>query len=128
MARTGRELAIVHGAQLARQCLLGDRDAELLPEPRDQIDQAPAHHAVDGRKGTLVNDGLQSLSVLIVEPRRSPWRSAGQKALRSLGVEAQHPIAHDLQRHTANLSRFGPGGPVRDRGQSQKAAGLIGIP
>jgi hypothetical protein len=128
MARTGRELAIVHGPQLAAQRLLGDGEAELLPEPLDQIDQAPAHHAVDGRNGTLIDDGLQSLSLLIVEPRRGPWRSAGQEALRSPSVEAQHPIPHDLQRHAANLSRFGAGGPIIDRRQSQKAPGLIGIP
>jgi hypothetical protein len=128
MARTGRELAIAQSPQLARQRLLGDRDPEFLPEPLDQIDETPAHHAVDGRNGPLLDDDLQGLSVLIVEPRRSPWRSAGQKALGSMRVEAQHPIAHDLQRHAADLSRFGAGGPIRDRRQSQKAAGLIGIP
>src|SRR3954463_7886945 len=58
----------------------------------------------------------------------APWCPAGPKALRSPGVEAQHPIAHDLQRHAADLSRLGPGGPIIDRRQSQKAAGLIGIP
>src|SRR4051794_1868067 len=42
--------------------------------------------------------------------------------------KAQHPIAHDLQRHAADLSRFGPGGLIIDRRQSQKAASLIGIP
>jgi hypothetical protein len=128
MARTGRELAIVHGPQLAAQRLFGDGEAELLPEPLDQIDQAPAHHAVDGRDGTLVNDGLQGLSVLIVEPRRGPWRSAGQEPLGSVGVKAQHPIPHDLQRHAADLSRFGAGDPIIDRRQSHKAASLIGIP
>src|SRR5215218_9988080 len=128
MAWAGRQLAIVHGPQLAAQGLLGDRDPEFLPEPLDQIDETPAHHAVDGRKGPLLDDDLQGLSVLIVEPRRSPWRSAGQKALGSMRVEAQHPIAHDLQRHAADLSRFGAGGPIIDRRQSQKAAGLIGIP
>jgi hypothetical protein len=128
MARAGRELAIVHGPQLAAQRLLGDRDAELLPEPLDEIDQAPAHHAVDGRNGTLFDNRRQGLSVLIGEPRRGARRSAGEEAFRSPGVEAQHPIAHDLQRHTANLSRFSAGGPIIDRRQGQKAPGLIGIP
>src|SRR3954467_11294062 len=54
MARPGRELGIVHGPQLTRQRLLGDRDAELLPDPCDQIDQPPAHHAVDRRNGPLL--------------------------------------------------------------------------
>src|SRR3954447_2421762 len=55
-------------------------------------------------------------------------RGGAPGALRSPSVEAQHPIAHDLQRHAADLSRLGPGGPIIDRRQSQKAAGLIGIP
>jgi hypothetical protein len=83
---------------------------------------------VDRRNGTLIDDGLQGLSVLIGEPRRGSWRPARQKALRSPRVEAQHPIAHDLQRHAADLSRFGAQGPIIDRRQSQKAASLIGIP
>jgi hypothetical protein len=128
MARAGRELAIVQGPQLAAQRLLGDGEAELLPQPLDQIDQTPAHHAVDGRNGPLLDDDLQGLSVLIGEPRRSPWRAAGPEALRSPRVEAQHPIAHDLQRHTANLRCLGAGGSIIDRRQSQKAPGLIGIP
>ena len=49
-------------------------------------------------------------------------------ALRSFGVEAQHPIAHDLQRYAADLSRFGAEEPIIDRRQSQKTPGLIGIP
>jgi hypothetical protein len=128
MARTGRKLAIVHGPQLAAQRLFGDGEAELLPEPLDEVDQPPAHHAVEGRNGPLLDDGLQSLSVLAVEPRRSTRRAAGPEPLGSLGVEAQHPIAHDLQRHAANLSRLGAGRAIIDRRQSQKAPGLIGIP
>ena len=127
MAWAGRELAIAQGPQLARQRLLGDREAELLPEPLHQIDQAPAHHALDGRDRTLLHDGLQGLSVLVIEPRRGAWRSSGQEALGSSGVEAQHPVAHDLQGHAADLGRLGAGGSIIDRGHSQKASGLIGI-
>jgi hypothetical protein len=76
----------------------------------------------------LLDDGLQGLPVLLVEPRRGARRSAGEEALRSPGVEAQHPIAHDLQRHTADLSRLGARGPIVDRRQRQKTPGLIGIP
>src|SRR4051794_14816714 len=128
MARAGRELAVVHGPQLPAQRLLGDGEAELLPEPLDQIDQAPAHHAVDGRDRARIDPGHQGRAMRIGEPRRGPGRSAGPEALRSPRVEAQHPIAHDLQRHAADLSRLGPGGPIIDRRQSQKAPGLIGIP
>ena len=128
MARAGRELAVVHGPQLPAQRLLGDGEAELLPEPLDQIDQAPAYHAVDGRDRARIDPGHQGRAMRIGEPRRGPWCPAGPEALKTPSVEAQHPIPHDLQRHAADLSRFGPGGPIIDRRQSQKAPGLIGIP
>ena len=82
---------------------------------------------MDGRDGALIDDGLQGLSLLVVEPSRRARRSAGQEALGSSGVEAQHPVAHDLQRHAADLGRLGAGGSLRDRGQSQQTPGLIGI-
>src|SRR5205085_11301077 len=67
MARAGRELAIVQSPQLARQCLLGDRDAELLPDPGDEVDQPPAHHAVDRRDRARVDPGHQSRALPIGE-------------------------------------------------------------
>jgi hypothetical protein len=82
---------------------------------------------VDGRDRTLLDDGLQSLSMLAMEPRRGTGRSAGQEALGSSGVEAQHPVPHNLERHAANLGRLGAGGSIVDRGQSQQTPGLIGI-
>jgi len=39
VAWAGRELAVAHGPQLAAQGLLGHGDAELLPDPLDEIDQ-----------------------------------------------------------------------------------------
>ena len=127
VARASGQLAIAHGPQLARQRLFGDRDPKLLPDPLDQIDQAPAHHTVDGWDRTLIDHGLQGLSLLAVEPRRSTRRPAGEETLGSFGVEAQDPVAHDLQRHAADLGRLGAGGAIMYRGQSQQASGLIGI-
>src|SRR5262245_23251233 len=49
VARSGREFAVAHGAQLPAERLLGDRDAEFLEDPLRQIDQPPAHHAMDRR-------------------------------------------------------------------------------
>ena len=68
MARAGRELAIVHRPQLAAQRLLGDRDAELLPQPSHQIDQTPAHHAVDSRDRASLELRLQGRPMPVVEP------------------------------------------------------------
>ena len=71
MARTGRELAIAKRPHLTAQGLLGDREAEFLPDPLHQIDQAPAHHAMDGRNGPLFDDGLQSRALGLVQDRPS---------------------------------------------------------
>jgi hypothetical protein len=105
MARTGRELAIAQSPQFARQRLLGDREAELLPKPGTQIDQSPAHHSVDGRNGSLLDDGLQSRPLGLVQDRSSARGLAVDQPGRALGVEAHHPVTHALQGHAAD-----PGG------------------
>src|SRR4051794_41668467 len=90
MARAGRELAIVHGAQLPAQGLFGDRDPELLPEPLDEVDQTPAHHAVDGRDGPLLDNGLQGRAMRIGEFRGLAGRLAVDQALRPMGIELHY--------------------------------------
>src|SRR3954464_7066421 len=127
MARTGRELAIVHGPQLARQRLLGEGKAELLPEPRDQVDQTPAHHAVDGRNGPLLDDGLQGRAMRVGEFRGLAGRLAVDQALGPMGVELHHPVPHDLHRDPAAPGHRGAGCPLIDRGQGQKAPRLAAI-
>src|SRR3954463_8416279 len=127
MARTGRELAIVHGPQLARQRLLGDGDPELLPEPRDQVDQTPAHHTVDGRNGPLLDDGLQGRAMRVGEFRGLARRLAVDQALGPMGVELHHPVPHDLNRDPAEPGRRGAGRPLIDRGQRQKAPRLRAV-
>ena len=49
MAWCGRQLAIAQSAQLAAQCLLGDRQAELIAYPLCQIDQPPTNNPVRRR-------------------------------------------------------------------------------
>ena len=72
MARTGRELAIAQSPQLAAQRLLGDREAELLPNPLDEINQAPAHDTVDGRDRALVDNTLQGLTLGLLRSGLAP--------------------------------------------------------
>ena len=127
VARTGRELAIVHGAQLPAQGLLGDRDPELLPEPLDQVDQTPAHHAVEGRDGPLLDDGLQGRAMRVGELGGLARRLAVDQALGPMGVELHHPVAHDLHRDPADPGRLGAGCPLIDRGQRQQAPRLRAI-
>src|SRR3954452_14901691 len=80
MARAGRELAIIHAAQLAAQRLLGDRDLELLPDTLGQIDQPPAHHAVNRRDRARVDPGDERCPMRVGELRGLARRLAVDQA------------------------------------------------
>src|ERR1700731_1383880 len=56
MARSRRELAKAHMPQLAAERRLGDRDPELFEEPLRQIDQPPAHDAMQGGNRPIFHD------------------------------------------------------------------------
>ena len=120
MPRAGRELAIAHRAQLAAERLLGDADPELLAHPLAQIDQPPAHHAVDRRDRPALDDRGQGRPLRVVQARRLARRLAVDQAVRAVGIELQHPVAHGLQRHAADPRRLGPGGAVVDLRQRQQ--------
>ena len=127
MARTSGQLAIAHGPQFAAERLLGDREAELLPEPLHQIDQAPAHDTMDRRDRAFIELCGQSRAMRVGELGRPAGRLAVEKALRPVRVELHHPVAHDLQRDPADPSGFGPARPVLDRRQSQETPRLWAI-
>lgn len=67
MTWPGRELAVAHGAQLPAERLLGDADAELLEDPLRQIDQSPAHHAVDSRDRATLDHAGNRLALDVIE-------------------------------------------------------------
>src|SRR5215207_4421055 len=127
MARAGREFAIVHGPQLAAQGLLGEGDAELLPDPCDQVDQTPAHHAVNRGDRARIDPSGESSPVGVGELGRLAGWLAVDQALGSMGVELHHPVAHDLDRDPANPGRLGAACPLIDRGQRQQAPRLRAI-
>jgi hypothetical protein len=127
MARPGRQLAEPHTPQLPAERLLGDRDAELLEDPLGQIDQPPTHDAVDGRDRAIVDNLPQGLPLALVEEARRPRCLAGQETPGTLGVEPDHPVAHDLQGDAANPGRIRPRAAIVNLGQRQKTPRLIGI-
>jgi len=127
MARTGRELAVVHGPQFAAQRLLGDRDPERLPEPLDQVDQTPAHHAVNRRDRARIDPGHQGRAMRIGELGGLSRRLAIDQPVRAMRIERHHPVPHDLPRDPADPSRRGAGRPVVDRRQGQQAPRLRAI-
>jgi len=67
MTRPSREFAVAHGAQLSAERLLGDDDAELLEDPLRQIDQPPAHHAMDRRDRATFDHADDRLALHVIE-------------------------------------------------------------
>ena len=67
VAWPSRQLAIAHGAQFPAQRLLGDGDAELFVYPLRQVDQPPAHHAVDRRDWAALDHLGDGLALAIIE-------------------------------------------------------------
>ena len=131
MARAGRKPAIDHGPQLPAQGLLGDTDSELLAKPLVQIDDPPAHNAMDRRRRSLFDDRGQSRSMCVVEPGRLSWRLTVDQAVRSMCVELDHPVANDLQRHPTDPGRFSARRTFVDRRIRQKPSRLrpvLGLP
>src|SRR6476619_1443528 len=127
MARPARTLSIVHRPQLAAQRLLGDRDAELLPQPSHQIDQTPAHHAVDSRDRASLELRLECGSMRVVEPGGLTGRLAVDQPVGTTLVEFHHPVPHDLQPNPADPGRLGARSPVINRGQRQQTARLRSV-
>lgn len=91
MTRPGGELSIPHGAKLTAQGLLGDADAELLPHPPAQIDKPPAHDAMNRRDRTALDHRRQCRTVRVVQFRLLARRLAINQAVRTMGIELQHP-------------------------------------
>jgi hypothetical protein len=118
VTRPGREFAVAHGAQLPAERLLSDRDAKLLEDPLCEINQPPAHHAVNRRDRAALDHPRDRLTLDVTEFGRLPWRLAVQKADRPPRVESQHPVPDDLKPNTANLRRLGARCTVVDRRQS----------
>ncbi len=96
-----RQLAIAHGSDFAAQRLLADGHAKLLPKPLRQIAQTPANNPVEIGCRTALNGLRQGRTLLIVQPRLRAGSLAVHKAFRAALVEADDPVANNLERHIA---------------------------
>jgi hypothetical protein len=80
------------------------------------------------RRDGAVLDHLNEVPAMRLAQDRGLTRGlAVQKPIRTVGIEAQHPVTHRLQAHAADLSRLGAGAPVIDRRQRQKSSGLRAV-
>ena len=122
-----RRASIAHGPKFSAQGLLGDRDAELLEDPLAKIDDPPAYDTMYGGDRPALDDRGKRCPVCIVEPRGLSGRFAVDQPFGAMGVELHYPVANNLQRHAADLRRFGARGAIADRRQCQKPPRLRGV-
>jgi len=89
VARSGREFAVAHSAQLPAERLLGDRDAEFLEDPLRQIDQPPAHHAMDRRDRAALDQFQKNCSIFFAPaPYQHARYSRNRPAFVSISRES----------------------------------------
>ena len=124
MARPRRELTVAHLAQFSAHSLLGDGDAKFLEHPLAKIDDLPTHDAMDRRRSTVIDHFHQRGAVRVIELWSLLGRLAVDEFVGTMGVEAQNPIADDLESDPANLRRPASRGAVVDRSESQQPARL----
>jgi len=115
MARTGRKLAISHIAQLAAHGLLGDGDPKFLEHPLAKIDDPPSHDAMDRRRRALLDHARERGAMFVFESGGLSGRLAVDQAVRAKGVEAQNPVADDLEPDPADLGRLASRGEASCR-------------
>ena len=127
MARPGGELAEAERPEFPPHGRLAHRDPELLPEPLDQVDQPPADHPVAPRLRARLDDPRQGGALLRRERRRFARRLAVEEPVRTLRVEAQDPVPHDLEPDPANPGRLRPASAIADLGQRQEAPDLFRV-
>jgi hypothetical protein len=58
-----------------------------------EIDDPPAHDAMDRRRRAVLGDARQHGAMFVIQKRRLPRRLAIDKAIRAVGVETKNPVA-----------------------------------
>ena len=90
------------GRELAPKRLTAQRDTVLLPKPLHQIDEPPAHHAIEIGTGIFLDRLNERLALLVVQQRLSTLGLSGLQAVWTVLIETLDPIADDLQTDPAN--------------------------
>ena len=119
MARARRKLAIAHLAQLpahrlSRRCRRGT-----LEHPLAEVDDAPAHDAVDRGRRALLDDVRQRRALILVEARRLPRRLAIHETVRARALNSE-PSRERSGASRPDLGRLAARRAVVNRRQSQE--------
>jgi hypothetical protein len=123
VTRPGRKLSIAHGPEFAAQYLLADADAIFLENPLREIDKSPAHHAMDRRNRTRLDQRRQRPLLLVFELRDLARSFSVYQTLEPSIVEPQDPIPNSLKADTADPRRFAARAAVINLRKREQTAG-----
>jgi hypothetical protein len=102
VTRACRQFDIALLLQLPPHSHFRQEHAKLVMEPPHQIDQPLANNSMDRRDRAAFNDLRKGPTLGIVQQRGLARRLPVEESVRPPGIEAHHPVAHDLQCHAAN--------------------------
>ena len=108
----------------ARDRGLVEREAVLLGQPSRQVLQPPAHNAVHCGIRTLLDPLGQSPAMLIGQLGSGTRRAAVDQPRRTLRIEPNDPVPHDLRAHPTHPRRLQMGPTIVNRCQRKKTACL----
>ena len=97
------------------------------PEPLRQVDQPPAHNAMDGRDGSLLDHLHKVLALGSRELGSRAGRLAGDETGRTFGIEPQHPVAEGLETDVADPGCIATATAIVDLRQREKPPDLVGM-
>lgn len=100
----------------------------LLPKPLHQIEQPPAHDAIEIGNRIFLNRLDKRSALLVIQQRRAPLGLYGLQAIGTMQIEAFDPISHDLQTDPADRSHLTARTALVDDRQSKRSARPIRIP
>ena len=102
--------------------------AEVVFDPRRQINPPPPHHPVYLGIGTALHNRRQALQLRRRQLHRRPGQGAVDQAFRPFGVEAVNPVAQGLAVHAAKTGRRRAAVTFVNRRNRQQTTNLTTIP
>jgi hypothetical protein len=101
MLWAGAQFAKAQGIQFAPKRLTTDGDAMFLPKPLGQIDQSPAHNAIEIGNRTSLDRIDKRLALLIIQKRFTSFRPSRFQTIWTVQIETLNPVTDDLQSNPA---------------------------
>lgn len=120
MARPCADLSVTQLTQGATASAFMQRDAEFLMQPGHQVNQPPAHRAMDRGDRSAFHDRRQSAALAIGELGGIARCLTVDQTVRTIAVETQRRVAHGLKADAADPRRVRARAAVINPGQNKK--------